>query len=58
MAVPVLAARKIMLAVGNALKKKNEFISFHHDGMIKAKGKEIYFSGKESEAGQLKLNIE
>ena len=58
MAVPVLAARKIMLVVKNALKKKNKFISFHHDGMIKAKGKEIYFSGKESENGQLKLNLE
>ena len=58
MAVPVLAARKIMLVVRNALKKKNKFISFHHDGMIKAKGKEIYFSGKESEAGQLKLSFE
>ena len=58
MAVPVLGARKIMLAVKKALKKNSEFISFHHDGMVKAKSKEIYFAGKESEDGQLKLNFE
>ena len=58
MAVPVLGARKIMSAVKKALKKNSEFMSFHHDGMIKAKGKELYFTGKETVSGQLKLNLE
>jgi len=58
MALPVLGARKIMLAVKKSLKKNSEFVSFHHDGMIKAKDKELYFTGKETASGQLKLNLE
>ena len=47
MAVPVLAAEKIMKAVKKALKKNKKQISYHHDWMIKAKGKDLYFTGKE-----------
>ena len=47
MAVPVLGAKKIMIAVKKALKKNKKQISFHHDWMIKAKGKDLYFTGKE-----------
>ena len=47
MAVPVLGAEKIMKAVKKALKKNKKQISFHHDWMIKAKGKDLYFTGKE-----------
>ena len=47
MAVPVLAAKKIMLSVKKSLKKNNKLISCHHDWMIKAKGKDLYFTGKE-----------
>ena len=47
MAVPVLAAKKIMLSVKKSLKKNNKLVSFHHDWMIKAKGKDLYFTGKE-----------
>ena len=54
MAVPVLAAKQIMLAVKSALKKNTEFKTFHHDWMIKAKGTELYFTGKV----QLNLDLE
>ena len=47
MAVPVLAAEKIMKAVKKALKKNKKQVSYHHDWMIKAKGKDLYFTGKE-----------
>ena len=47
MAVPVLAAEKIMKAVKKALKKNKKQISYHHDWMIKAKRKDLYFTGKE-----------
>ena len=47
MAVPVLGAEKIMKAVKKALKKNKKKIPFHHDWMIKAKGKDLYFTGKE-----------
>ena len=47
MAVPVLAAEKIMKAVKKSLKKRREQIPYHHDWMIKAKGKDLYFKGKE-----------
>ena len=48
MAVPVLGAEKIMKAVKSALKKNKRQVSYHHDWMIKAKSKELYFTGKES----------
>ena len=58
MAVPVLAAKQIMLSVKKALKKNTEFKTFHHDWMIKAKGAELYFTGKESLNEQLNLDFE
>jgi len=45
MAVPVLGAEKIMKAVKKSLKKSKKQTSFHHDWMIKAKGKDLYFTG-------------
>ena len=56
MAVPVFAAKQIMHAVRKALKKNSEFLSFHHDWMIKAKGAELYFTGKETLDKQLNLD--
>jgi len=56
MAVPVFAAKQIMHAVRKALKKNSEFLSFHHDWMIKAKGTELYFTGKETLDKQLNLD--
>ena len=47
MAVPVLGAEKIMNAVKKSLKKSRKQTSFHHDWMIKGKGKDLYFTGKE-----------
>lgn len=47
MAVPVEGARKIMEAVKNSLKKNRTQSQFHHDWMIKANGKDLYFTGKE-----------
>ena len=47
MAVPVLGAEKIMNAVKKSLKKAKKQTSFHHDWMIKGKGKDLYFTGKE-----------
>ena len=47
MAVPVDGAEIIMKEVKKALNKKNKPISYHHDWMIKAKTKELYFTGKE-----------
>ena len=47
MAVPVLGAEKIMKAVKKSLKKSKKQTSFHHDWMIKGKGKDLYFTGKE-----------
>lgn len=47
MAVPVEGAARIMVAVKDALKKRKEKISFHHEWMIKAKTKDLYFTGKE-----------
>ena len=58
MAVPVLAAKQIMLSVKKALKKNTEFKTIHHDWMIKAKGTELYFTGKESLNEQLNLDLE
>ncbi len=58
MAVPVLAAKQIMLSVKKALKKNTEFKTFHHDWMIKAKGTELYFTGKESLNEELNLDLE
>ena len=57
MAVPVFAAKQIMHAVKKALKKNSEFLSFHHDWMIKAKGTELYFTGKETLDKQLNLDF-
>lgn len=57
MAVPVFAAKQIMHAVRKALKKNSEFLSFHHDWMIKAKGTELYFTGKETLDKQLNLDF-
>ena len=51
MAVPVEGAKKIMIAVKDALKKKEQRISYHHEWMIKANGKDLYFTGKESVQG-------
>ena len=48
MAVPVIGAEKIMRAVKQALKKNKKQISYHHDWLIKAKTKELYFTGKET----------
>ena len=52
MAVPVYGAKQIMTAVKKALKGGNRFINYHHDWMIKAKGNEIYFTGKEDMQGE------
>ena len=57
MAVPVLGAKKIMKAVKKALKKNKKQISYHHDWMIKAKGKDLYFTGKEELGPQMKFNF-
>ncbi len=57
MAVPVLGAEKIMKAVKMALKKNKKQISHHHDWMIKAKGKDLYFTGKEELGPQMKFNF-
>ena len=57
MAVPVLGAEKIMKAVKKALKKNKKQISYHHDWMIKAKGKDLYFTGKEELGPQMKFNF-
>lgn len=47
MAVPVDGAKIIMKEVRKAINKRNKQISYHHDWMIKAKTKELYFTGKE-----------
>ena len=47
MAVPVDGARIIMNEVKKALKKRKKPSPYHHDWMIKAKRKELYFTGKE-----------
>ena len=57
MAVPVLGAEKIMKAVKKALKKNKKQISFHHDWMIKAKGKDLYFTGKEELGPQMSFDF-
>lgn len=57
MAVPVLAAEKIMKAVKKALKKNKKQVSYHHDWMIKAKGKDLYFTGKEELGLQKSFNF-
>ena len=46
-----------MKAVKKALKKNKKQISFHHDWMIKAKGKDLYFTGKEELGPQMKFNF-
>ena len=58
MAVPVLGAEKIMKAVKKALKKNKKQISFHHDWMIKAKGKDLYFTGKENLGPQMSFDFD
>ena len=57
MAVPVIGAEKIMKAVKKALKKNKKQISFHHDWMIKAKGKDLYFTGKEELGPQMSFDF-
>ena len=57
MAVPVLGAEKIMKAVKKALKKNKKQISYHHDWMIKAKGKDLYFTGKEYLGPQMSFDF-
>ena len=57
MAVPVLGAEKIMKAVKKALKKNKKEIPFHHDWMIKAKGKDLYFTGKEEVGPQMSFDF-
>lgn len=57
MAVPVLGAKKIMKAVKKALKKNKKQISYHHDWMIKAKGKDLYFTGKEELGPQMSFDF-
>ena len=52
------AAKKIMLSVKKSLKKNNKLVSFHHDWMIKAKGKDLYFTGKEELDEQTRLDEE
>ena len=51
MAVPVEGAKKIMIAVKDALKKREQRITYHHEWMIKANGKDLYFTGKETDQG-------
>ena len=58
MAVPVLGAEKIMKAVKKALKKNKKQIIFHHDWMIKAKGKDLYFTGKENLGPQMSFDFD
>ena len=48
MAVPVKAAKMIMTEVKKALKIRKNRIPYHHDWMIKAKSKDLYFTGKDS----------
>ncbi len=52
MAVPAYGAKQIMTSVKKALKPGDRFINYHHDWMIKAKGNELYFSGKEDLQGE------
>ena len=58
MAVPVVGAEKIMKAVKKALKKNKKQINFHHDWMIKAKGKDLYFTGKEELGPQMSFDFD
>ena len=46
MAVPVIAAKKILNAVKNSLKKQPERIKYHHDIMIEPFGKKLSFTGE------------
>ena len=46
MAVPVLAAKKILKAVKESLKKRKKREEYHHDMMIEAKGKKLSFTSK------------
>ena len=39
------------------LKENKKLISYHHDWMIKAKGKDLYFTGKEELGPQMKFNF-
>ena len=57
MAVPVLAAEKIMTSVKKSMKKNNKQITYHHDWMIKAKGKDLYFTGKEELDDQMSFKF-
>ena len=57
MAVPVLGAEKIMKAVKKSLKKSKKQTSFHHDWMIKGKGKDLYFTGKEDLGPQMSFDF-
>ena len=57
MAVPVLGAEKIMNAVKKSLKKAKKQTSFHHDWMIKGKGKDLYFTGKEDLGPQMSFDF-
>ena len=57
MAVPVLGAEKIMKAVKKSLKKSKKQNSFHHDWMIKGKGKDLYFTGKEDLGPQMSFDF-
>ena len=46
MAVPVVAAKKILIAVKNSLKKQPERIKYHHDIMIEPFGKKLSFTAE------------
>ena len=46
MAVPVVAAKKILTAVKNSLKKQPERIKYHHDIMIEPFGKKLSFTAE------------
>ena len=57
MAVPVLGAQKIMKALKKSLKKNKKKVPIHHDWMIKGKGKDLYFTGKENLSAQMSFDF-
>jgi len=56
MAVPVLAAKKIMIQVKKSLKPKSVKKNIHHDIMVEPKGKELNITIKEKSNNQYEFD--
>ena len=56
MAVPVLAAKKIMIQVKKSLKPKSVKRNIHHDIMVEPKGKELNITIKEKSNNQYEFD--